>query len=73
MKIRYAVATGCPHGQFVVEAESDVERAILRAFLDPGMAPSGWKFHLHGFGYRGDVDGPCSFNFGWTSSGDTGQ
>jgi stress response protein SCP2 len=82
MQIRYAIATGCPHGQFVVEAESATERAILAAFL--GAYNAGWKFHLHGHTYSGNVDGPVAFNFGWSkapppsensgeTSGDSGE
>ena len=64
MKIRYAEATGCPAGQFVVEAENDVERAILKNFCSfPDYAKDKWEFHIHGKSYG--YSGQNSFNFGY--------
>ncbi len=70
MKIRAADSTGCPFPQFVVEAESESDRIILKAFLSPQTftkpgEPQPWLFHLHGCGSKSDVDGYTSFNFGW--------
>lgn len=63
MRIRFAHSTGCPHGQFVVEADDDVERAILAAFL--GADPAQWQFTRHGQSYDQPANGPRAFNFGW--------
>ena len=65
MRIRFAPSTGCPFGQFVVEAESQEDRALLACFLSAPYAE--WKFHQHGVGYMGGLDGPTNFNFGWIS------
>lgn len=64
MKVCYAEATNCPHGQFVVTAETDDERALLRLFV---TAPrEEWKPWLHGCRYELDHPGVSSLNFGWT-------
>jgi hypothetical protein len=64
MKIEYAVATGCPFGQFIVEAETSQEKAILSTFLQANAHK--WKFQLHGWTYQCDGSGGVdSFNFGW--------
>ena len=61
MRIEYHEATGCPFGQFVVYAESEVDGAIIKAFF--GGQQFGWKFCHHGTTYG---DGQTrSFNFGW--------
>lgn len=64
MKITFADATGCPFGQFVVEAENDVDSTILKIFLvGKDYAKDKWEFWQHGSVYQG---GKCiSFNFGW--------
>ncbi len=62
MKIRFADATGCPFGQFVVYAETEEEKAIMRLFLK-GMEGPRWKFWLHGYSV-GSTKGE-TFNFGW--------
>lgn len=61
MRVRFAKATGCPYGQFVIEAESDEDEAMMACFLS---APrSEWTLWHHGttYGHRS----PGSFNFGW--------
>jgi len=64
MKIRYTSATGCPAGQFVVEAENDEESAILTAFLSfPDHARDKWIFWLHGSTIQ-DYKRK-TFNFSW--------
>ena len=71
MKIRYASATGCPAGQFLVEAENDAERAVLRQFVNfPDYAKDNWRFHLHGWSAQSGVDGIVAFNFGWAKAED---
>lgn len=65
MRVRFAAATGCPMGQFVIEAENDDERAILRQFVNTDQKV--WRFWLHGTSgtLRVPYTGPDSFNFGW--------
>ena len=63
MKIRVAESTGCPVPQFIVEAENDQERLILKSFVT--FSKDKWKFHLHGFSSN-KREGVASFNFGWT-------
>lgn len=65
MKIRFAEATGCPYGQFIVYPESESDRAILSTFLKPQeLGEEGWGFHIHGTCYNSEA-GLSSFNFGW--------
>ena len=64
MKIKAAPATGCPVPQFVVYAETEEDRMLMRAFTSfPDYARESWEFRLHGptFG-DGDIQ---AFNFGW--------
>lgn len=72
MKIRFTGATGCPWGQFVVEAENEADRAILRCFMTPAITADapGWQFVNHGSTWNCDhADGnPTAFNFGWRRS-----
>lgn len=68
MKVRVADSAGCPFPQFVVEAETEQERIILKAFLSPmtfsrPSDPQPWIFGLYG-SVRGG-NGYTSFNFGW--------
>lgn len=64
MKIRYAQATGCPAGQFVVEAENEQESVILQNFVTfKDYAKDKWIFWLHGSVCEGTKR--KSFNFGW--------
>lgn len=67
MKIRYVEATGCPAGQFVVEAENEQDRAILANFTSDTWAADGWRFWRHGASYYCGVSwsGVTSFNFGY--------
>lgn len=68
MKIRVADSTGCPVPQFIVEAESEKDRMILKSFTEfRDYTNDKWEFNLHGVTYSGDVSGPISFNFGWTN------
>jgi hypothetical protein len=61
MRVRFASATGCPFGQFIIEAESKEDEALLACFLS---APhEEWTFWRHGSTY-GHYS-PASFNFGW--------
>ena len=62
MKIEYTDATGCPHGQFVILAESVRERFLLRAFLSADRGD--WTFHQHGQTYD-TGPGIVRFHFGW--------
>lgn len=62
MRIKYASATGSQYGQFVVYADNEEERAILKTFLS---APKNkYKFWLHGYGGRMGMTYE-HFNFGW--------
>lgn len=64
MRVRFAKSTGCPFGQFVIEAESKEDEAVLACFL---AAPRDqWTFWQHGVTY-GHYS-PSSFNFGWLQS-----
>jgi len=64
MKIRYAIATGCPAGQFVVYAENEEEQAILNNFIFfPDYAKDEWIFWKHGSTH--DSGRITSFNFGY--------
>lgn len=65
MRIKYTAATGCPVGQFIVEAETDQERAILTSFTSSALYCEGWRFWRHGDTYSGDVQAVTSFNFGY--------
>ncbi len=51
-------------GQFVVYAENEVERGLLRRFVNKEHK-SGWKFWVHGSCYSCDLSGVTSFNFGF--------
>lgn len=61
MKIIYRPATNCPSGQFVVYAENETDRQILRDFFSADLKD--WKWHLHG--HTVDIEGIHTFNFGW--------
>lgn len=62
MKVRFAEATGCPFGQFIIEAENDNDRTLMKVFL---AAPrKEWQFHLHGYSLV-CMQGFDNFNFGW--------
>ncbi|KKK73069.1 hypothetical protein LCGC14_2897550 [marine sediment metagenome] len=50
-------------GQFVVHAESEIERGLLRRFVNKART-KGWKFWLHGSCYSCDLQSVTSFNFG---------
>lgn len=63
MRIEYCVSTGNPYGQFVVFAESELERTVLHNFLSAKQ--EGWQFWLHGSVLNCDLNGITSFNFGW--------
>lgn len=65
MRIRYTDATGCPYGQFVVNADNDQEKAILSSFVHADR--NKWRFHLHGYGLRALESGISNFNFGWVN------
>ena len=54
-------------GQFIVYAEDEMERAILRRFVNHRK---GWKFWLHGSNTKCDLSGVSSFNFGWINVGE---
>jgi len=67
MRIEIADSMGCPVTQFVVHAENDLDRFILKAFLTfPDNAKDKWVFRKHG--YTCDDSGYRSFNFGWVKS-----
>ena len=64
MKIRIADSTNRPEPQFVVEAESDNDRHILKMFCQISHhSKVKLKFWMHG--YSSDPNGYQSFNFGW--------
>jgi hypothetical protein len=63
MRIRFASATGDPYGQFIVEAESQLDKELIENFLK-GLYDEKFKFWLHGTTYT--CGGYTSFNFGWT-------
>lgn len=63
MKVRYTTATGCPVGQFVIEAENEQDRTILAHFVD--FRDPHWIFWKHGATYKGMESGCSSFNFGY--------
>ena len=50
-------------GQFVVYAENEIERGLLRRFANKART-KGWRFWLHGSCYSCDLGGVTSFNFG---------
>jgi hypothetical protein len=66
MKIEWKnYCTNYPCGQFVVTAENEQDRGILRAFLAAGeYMKQPPKFVLHGQTHTGNV-GITSFNFGY--------
>lgn len=67
MRIRPASSTGRPEPQFVVEAETEAEKLMLKMFIDiKDESSKDLKIHLHGH-TRGD-GGVSSFNFGWIES-----
>lgn len=65
MKVRYASATGSPYGQFIIEAETELDRDLLYNFLYPSHHNLKEKeeFWLHGYVFKDS--GYTSFNFGW--------
>jgi len=69
MKIKFVQATGCPAGQFVVEAENEQESAILEMFVNfKDYAKDIWQFWLHGSTSVGYLR--KTFNFGWIKKED---
>jgi len=50
-------------GQFVVHAENELERGVLRRFVKLSYSKD-WKFTMHGMCYSCDLHGVKSFNFG---------
>lgn len=68
MKIRMEESTGCPVPQFVVEAETEDERLMLRAFSTfPDYTKEKWEFRFHGWTLSCG-QGATSFNFGWAKA-----
>ncbi len=65
MKIRAADSTSVPIPQFVVEAENETDRQILKAFCQVPHHTKNWQFRMHGYVGQSDIDGVTSFNFGW--------
>lgn len=65
MKVEIGDSTGCPVPQFIIKAETEQDRAILKSFVSlPKYAKDSWKFSLHGYTLEnGDI---WSFNFGWS-------
>ena len=63
MKIKFISSTGCPYGQFLVEAETEQDMAILHNFNSAD--PNEWKFWRHGSTYNCDLCATTSFNFGY--------
>ena len=51
-------------GQFIIYAESKIEGAILRRFIEKNTL-KGWKFWIHGSCYSCDLRRHTSFNFGF--------
>lgn len=71
MKIEIAPATGRPEPQFTVIAESQIEKLILKTFIDIKQdSKSELLFHLHGHSRCQDNSGISSFNFGWIVKSD---
>lgn len=71
MKIEIAPATGRPEPQFTVIAESQIEKLILKTFIDIKQdSKSELQFHLHGSCRSQDNSGITSFNFGWIVKSD---
>jgi hypothetical protein len=65
MRIKIAESKGCPAPQFVVIAETDQERAILKIFCHINdYSNKHWKFYFHGCTYEQGIE--SAFNFGWT-------
>lgn len=52
-------------GQFVVFAENELERALLRRFAAQTYDKN-WEFRMHGSCYSCDLQGTTSFNFGFS-------
>lgn len=66
MKIDIAPSTGRPEPQFTVIAESQIEKLILKTFIDIRHdSKKTLQFHLHGHSRSQDNSGIVSFNFGW--------
>lgn len=63
MKVRAAHSTGRSEPQFVIEAETEQDRLILKMFEKPHDDKSA-RFVIHGFTYE-IGKGIISFNFGW--------
>ena len=71
MKARIADSRGVPVPQFIVEAENEIERQVLKTFcMLPSWMQDKYEFWLHGYCISGDVDGVTSFNFGWKKQED---
>lgn len=75
MKVRYANATNCPPGQFVITAENENEQEILRKFYRANHTGE-WRLWLHGVTYSLDTapeSGPSSINFGYIKAPTLGE
>lgn len=69
MIIKWGGTTGCLAGNFLVTAENDQERAILRLFVHwPEEAKGDWRFMIQNYGCSTLVDGVTSFLFGWSKA-----
>lgn len=66
MRLEMVDATGCPVPQFIIKADTNEERLLLKAFVHfRDQARDSWVLGMHGY----DVDsgaGVSSFNFGWS-------
>ena len=66
MRIQIADSTGRPEPQFVVFAENECDRHILKMFCKAKeISKVPLKLWLHGSSMSSDVQGITSFNFGW--------
>lgn len=65
MRLELADSTGCPVPQFIIKAESDADRMLLKAFTQfRDNAKDEWVFWFHGSCVE-EGAGVASFNFGW--------
>lgn len=65
MRIEPRESTGRAEPQFVVTAETDAERLLLKQFTEKWWDDGESEFHLHGWGYNSSQMGVQHFNFGW--------
>ena len=69
MKVRIAHSTISAFPQFVIEAETNEEKLLLKLFIDaPDISKEELKFHLHGHSCASNA--VSSFNFGWIKKQD---